>query len=115
MAGLISCSRRHPEDLMKIRTALPAAVVILVFGAAPSLASAPRSDTVHPHTPNSCVERNQGDWNACNVGNSGRGDLPYKPVMETPNVCIERNQGDWNACNVGNSGRGDLPYLPPSR
>jgi hypothetical protein len=114
MAGLISFTRGRPEDLMKIRTALPA-VVVLVFGAAPALASAPRSDTVHPNTPNTCIERNQGDWNACNVGNSGRGDLPYKPVMQTPNACIARNQGDWNACNAGNSGRGDLPYLLPSR
>jgi hypothetical protein len=99
---------------MKIRTALPVIAVVLVFGAAPSLASAPRSDTVQPDTPNSCIEANQGDWNACNVGNSGRGDLPYKPVT-TPNECIERNQGDWNACNVGNSGRGDLPYKLPSK
>jgi len=31
-------------------------------------------------TPNSCIELNGGDFNACNVGNSGRGDLPYRPV-----------------------------------
>ncbi|MCU1656980.1 MAG: hypothetical protein JWO57_1636 [Pseudonocardiales bacterium] len=100
---------------MKIRAALPAVAVVLLFGAAPSLASAPRSDPVHADTPDSCIALNQGDWNACNVGNSGRGDLPYKSITDTPNACIERNQGDWNACNVGNSGRGDLPYLPPSR
>jgi hypothetical protein len=103
---------------MKIRTALPAVAVVLLFGAAPSVASAPHSDTAHPDTPDSCIELNQGDWNACNVGNSGRGDLPYKPTTSTPNTpneCIELNQGDWNACNVGNSGRGDLPYLSPSK
>jgi hypothetical protein len=81
------------------------------------MASAPDT-TSRPSTPNSCIELNQGDWNACNVGNSGRGDRPYKPVMRTtntPNDCIELNRGDWNACNVGNSGRGDGPYLPVSR
>jgi hypothetical protein len=29
-------------------------------------------------TPNSCIESNHGDFNACNVGNSGRGYLPYR-------------------------------------
>jgi hypothetical protein len=33
-----------------------------------------------PSTPNQCILLNHGDFNACNVGNSGRGDLPYKPV-----------------------------------
>jgi hypothetical protein len=101
---------------MKIKAVLPALAVLLLFSAAPSGASTP-SSTPQPDTPNSCIERNHGDWNACNVGNSGRGDLPYKPVTNTPNTpneCIKRNHGDWNACNVGNSGRGDLPYLPPS-
>ncbi len=98
---------------MKIRIVLAAAVI--AFGATPSLASAPPNDTSPPTTPNACIELNQGDWNACNVGNSGRGDLPYRVITDTPNACIERNQGDWNACNVGNSGRGDLPYLTPPR
>jgi hypothetical protein len=31
-----------------------------------------------PHTPNQCIRLNGGDYNACNVGNSGRGDLPYQ-------------------------------------
>lgn len=31
-------------------------------------------------TPNDCVQMNQGDYVACNVGNSGRGDLPYHSV-----------------------------------
>jgi hypothetical protein len=63
-----------------------------------------------PSTPNACIAANGGDWNACNVGNSGRGDLPYRQITDSPNACIARNGGDWNACNVGNSGRGDLPY-----
>lgn len=98
---------------MKVATLLPALAAVLVFGAAPSLASPTPKGTPRSTTPNSCIDLNHGDWNACNVGNSGRGDLPYRPVtVDTPNTCIERNQGDWNACNVGNSGRGDLPYRP---
>lgn len=31
-------------------------------------------------SPSRCIEVNGGDWNACNVGNSGRGDLPYRVV-----------------------------------
>jgi hypothetical protein len=98
---------------MKIRTVLPAAAVVLVLGAAPSLSAAPRHDAPRSATPESCIELNHGDWNACNVGNRGRGDLPYNRIADTPNACVKRNHGDWNACNVGNSGRGDLPYRPP--
>jgi hypothetical protein len=69
--------------------------------------------TGQPQTPNECIRLNGGDYNACNVGNSGRGDLPYKVIQpRTPNECILLNRGDYNACNVGNSGRGDLPYQP---
>jgi hypothetical protein len=98
------------------RPALPAVAAILVLGVAPcsALAFTSARESQQPTTPNSCIERNQGDFNACNVGNSGRGDLPYRPTV-TPNSCIDLNQGDFNACNVGNSGRGDLPYRPPSR
>jgi hypothetical protein len=31
-------------------------------------------------TPNDCIRLNGGDYNACNVGNSGRGDLPHLPL-----------------------------------
>jgi len=31
-------------------------------------------------TPNDCIRLNGGDFNACNVGSSGRGDLPYQSV-----------------------------------
>lgn len=34
-------------------------------------------------TPNDCIRLNHGDFNACNVGNSGRGDLPYQPVTQS--------------------------------
>jgi roadblock/LC7 domain-containing protein len=64
-----------------------------------------------PQTPNQCIRLNGGDYNACNVGNSGAGNKPYEPMHAlTPNDCIRVNGGDYNACNVGNSGRGDLPY-----
>jgi hypothetical protein len=57
-----------------------------------------------PSTPNACITVNGGDWNACNVGNSGRGDLPQlPPVGYSSNQCISRNEGDWNACNLGGS------------
>jgi hypothetical protein len=69
---------------MKVRTVLPAVAAVLAFGATPSLASAPQGQTLRSDTPNSCIALNQGDWNACNVGNSGRGDLPYKPVAQHP-------------------------------
>ena len=100
-----------PEAIMKIGAPLAAIVSVLVFGAAPSLASTSARESQQPATPNSCIRLNHGDFNACNVGNSGRGDLPYRPIA-TPNSCIRLNHGDFNACNVGNSGRGDLPYRP---
>jgi hypothetical protein len=68
------------------------------------------------HTPDDCIRLNGGDLNACNVDNSGAGDLPYRhATVRTPNDCIRLNQGDYNACNVDNSGAGDLPYMSVSR
>lgn len=57
-----------------------AAVVAMAMsgGVAVAAASGPASSRVW--TPNDCVRLNRGDYNACNVGNSGRGDLPYRPV-----------------------------------
>ena len=66
---------------MKIRTVLSAVAVALVVGTAPALAAARPAYEPAPITPTSCIELNHGDWNACNVGNSGRGDLPYRPVF----------------------------------
>jgi hypothetical protein len=94
---------------MKLRAALPAVAVALVFGATPSLAAATHGDAARPTTPDSCIVLNQGDWNACNVGNGGSGDLPYKSTSGAPNACIVLNQGDWNACNVSDSRRSELP------
>ena len=68
---------------------------VLTIAAAAVLATAPiRTDaaanTARPAgpavrhsvgmTPDECIRINGGDYNACNVGNSGRGDLPYRPV-----------------------------------
>ena len=97
---------------MKITTTALAIAATLWLSAAPSLA-APTADHSRPGTPNSCIALNKGDWNACNVGNSGAGDKPYRKVVRpsgTPDACIALNKGDWNACNVGNSGAGDKPY-----
>ena len=102
---------------MKLSTALPALTAALLISAAPAMATTPH-DTSRPSTPNTCIELNRGDWNACNVGNSGAGNLPYRAVVGAsgaPDACILRNHGDWNACNVGNSGAGGLPYLVPIR
>ena len=85
--------------------ALALATAVVAFPAASTAAPPP------PSTPNACITVNGGDWNACNVGNSGRGDLPYQPpVGYSASQCISRNGGDWNACNLGDSGRDDLPY-----
>jgi roadblock/LC7 domain-containing protein len=84
--------------------ALVLATAVVAFPAAST--AAPPS----PSTPNACITVNGGDWNACNVGNSGRGDLPYHPPAGySPSQCISRNGGDWIACSVGNRGV-DLTY-----
>jgi hypothetical protein len=96
-------------------------IVAAAFGT-PAAAVPLSSSHLRPATPDSCIRSNRGDYNACNVGNRGRGDVPYRPVpsstpievtapqIRTPNDCIRANHGDWTGCNVGNSGRGDLPY-----
>jgi hypothetical protein len=99
---------------MKNKSALLTLVAVLLCSTAPALAATPEPTS----TPDSCIELNHGDFNACNVGNSGAGNLPYRRVSRTPmspDECIKLNGGDWNACNVGNSGAGNLPYLPISR
>jgi len=40
----------------------------------------PASHETSRLTPDDCIRVNGGDYNACNVGNSGRGDLPYRPA-----------------------------------
>ena len=91
-----------------------AALLATAAGTAATV-TAHASDTPTPNTPTRCIQVNGGDYNACNVGASGRGDLRYRNVSTkpyTPNDCIRVNGGDYNACNVGNSGRGDLPDRP---
>jgi hypothetical protein len=89
-----------------LAAAAGAAAITIAGGAAWASTSGPAPG---PSTPNQCIRQNGGDYNACNVGNNGRGDLPYRQPL-TPNDCVRDNGGDYNACNVGNSGRGDLPY-----
>jgi len=58
-------------------------------------------------TPDSCIEVNDGDWKACNVGHSGRGDLAYLSVQAPAHSvarCTQVNQGDAAACLVGSVG-----------
>jgi hypothetical protein len=62
--------------------ALAAVAFAAVFGAALVSGASPVSAVEHRvATPNECIRVNGGDWTACNVGNSGRGDLPYLPVQ----------------------------------
>jgi hypothetical protein len=104
-------SHRSAEHTRLRRRIVAAVVALAAAGTAYNAASA-ATPNPRPYTPNQCIRLNHGDYNACNVGNSGRGDLPYQRVANTPNDCIRLNHGDYNACNVGNSGRGDLPYEP---
>ena len=61
---------------MIIRIMSGLAVAAAILAGTPSGTAAPAT----PSTPNECIALNRGDWNACNVGNSGRGDLPYRPT-----------------------------------
>jgi hypothetical protein len=56
-----------------------------------------------PRTPNGCIAMNGGDFKACNVGNAGRGYLPYV-TLHSVAVCIQVNRGDAIACRVGSVG-----------
>jgi roadblock/LC7 domain-containing protein len=88
--------------------AAAAAAAFAVLATMPAAHSSPVSVL---HTPDACIRLNHGDYNACNLGNSGGGDRPYQlPSPYTPDLCISINNGDYYACNFGNSGRGDLPY-----
>jgi len=54
------------------------AALATTASAAPANNVAPRTaPAARVLTPNDCIRINEGDFNACNVGNSGRGDLPY--------------------------------------
>ena len=106
-------SHRSPQ---RLRSSFPrrgaaalAAVAIAGATATTAFAATPNRPA---HTPSQCILLNHGDYNACNVGNSGGGNLPYRAVGSTLDECIRANHGDYNACNVGNSGGGDLPYKP---
>ena len=58
-------------------------------------------------TPDSCIEVNDGDGNACNDSHGARGDLPYLAVRAPAHSvarCIQVNQADAPACLVGSVG-----------
>jgi hypothetical protein len=88
---------------MNARRAWVSAGAGLAVVASPGL-SVPAAVAASATTPDSCIEVNGGDWNACNVGHGGRGDLPYLPVRATAHSvagCTLANQGDALACLVG--------------
>ncbi len=64
-----------------VTTLLAAATAGALLTAPTSSGSAPArtglTSTSRSWSPNDCIRINGGDYNACNVGNSGRGDLPY--------------------------------------
>jgi hypothetical protein len=76
----------------RIRRFVIAATIVGATSSGAVLASSAFADSPHrpaapqhapgssQWTPNDCVRMNQGDYIACNVGNSGRGDLPYHTV-----------------------------------
>jgi roadblock/LC7 domain-containing protein len=54
--------------------------VAATTSSAPAPAPAPGPATSTDWTPDDCIRLNGGDYNACNVGNSGAGNRPYRPV-----------------------------------
>jgi hypothetical protein len=93
------------SSVMNARSALVGAGAVLAVVASPGPVVA--ADAAGPATPNGCIEVNGGDWNACNIGHSRRGDLPYLPLQAPAHSvarCIQRNVGDAPACLVGSVG-----------
>ena len=71
-----TATRRHRAR----RGRLLAGALALTLAGGTSVAAAAAGAAGSPATPSQCIRLNGGDYNACNVGNSGRGDLPYRPV-----------------------------------
>ena len=65
-----SITARHTRVRRLIVLTTAVAAVSTAYTAA---SASPPND--QPMTPNQCIALNGGDYNACNVGNSGRGDL----------------------------------------
>jgi hypothetical protein len=95
--------------------------VFAATGVAYSAVAASPPPSHRPATPNQCIALNGGDYNACNVGNSGRGDLPYAPVtyagLRPPTAdrgykCLRDTGGQNGQCNTA---EGLPPYLPSGK
>jgi hypothetical protein len=77
-------SNNHAKRYLITATLVAAATAGALLDSSPSSGSTPdpagpaSTSTSRPWTPNDCIRLNQGDYNACNVGNSGRGDRPYQ-------------------------------------
>ena len=71
--------RNSTTARVHVRRAAVTAFALITSSAFCGAAQAAPSGSI-THTPNSCIRLNGGDFNACNVGNDGRGDLPYRPV-----------------------------------
>jgi hypothetical protein len=73
-------SAHHGRSPARRRRLMMAATTGALAAAAASYSIASAASPPPVSTPNRCIQVNGGDYNACNVGNSGRGDLPYRPV-----------------------------------
>jgi hypothetical protein len=74
----------HYPYLRRLTVGVVAALAVAGTAYTAASASTPNHQPTRPNrqptTPDQCIRLNGGDYNACNVGNSGRGDLPYQPV-----------------------------------
>ena len=85
------------------RKAAMVAAGVLAIGSAAGAAALPTAAAASAATPDTCIMVNGGDWNACNVGNVGRGGVPYPPALRPHSValCIDRNQGERSRAASG--------------
>lgn len=100
-AGLTGCASSGPvhhasANALGVRAAHAQQIADDGAGSGRGAEPRPRSNVVR--TPNECIRANGGDYNACNVGNSGRGDLPYRPVTQTSNR--EQNHSECRPSSV---------------
>jgi hypothetical protein len=95
-------------NTIRISTFLVTASLALASGGLAAPASSSPSHRPTPttlisgrvDTPDRCIRLNAGDYNACNVGNSGRGDLPYRSPLDHRRVTrggapVPEGVGGW--------------------
>ncbi len=73
-------ARHRSAQHTRLRRRILAAVAALAAAGTAYATASAATPNRQPRTPNQCIRLNHGDYNACNVGNSGGGDLPYRPL-----------------------------------